>query len=94
MTSLRKDDRSPGSLPSRSERVFNETGLWYFRTREGQAMGPFRYESEARQMLDVFIKNIQAKEQQAAAAAVKPQFCLDPHAIRSEKDHYMAGATA
>lgn len=78
MTSLRKDDQSKGSFHYRSERVFDEQGLWYFRTREGENLGPFRYETEARQMLNNFINDIHVKKQQAALSAIKPQFRMNP----------------
>jgi len=75
MTSLRKQDRSDRVIPQRTERVFDNGGLWYFRTREGSNIGPFRYQSEARQMLDKFIKDILAAEA-AAARNSKPHFRL------------------
>ncbi len=69
MSSLRKNDSVTLSDFARSERIFDENGLWYFRTREGGQVGPFRYESEARQMLDSFVSEIKAKEAESA----KPQ---------------------
>lgn len=69
MSSLRKQDDSTNTDFARSERIFDDDGLWYFRTREGGDIGPFRYESEAQQMLEKFITEIKAKE----AAAAKPQ---------------------
>uniref|UniRef100_A0A6M3IEB3 DUF6316 domain-containing protein n=1 Tax=viral metagenome TaxID=1070528 RepID=A0A6M3IEB3_9ZZZZ len=66
MSSLRKQDRSNDLAFNRTERIFDNGGLWYFRTREGGNVGPFRYESEARQMLSNFISELQAKEQAAA----------------------------
>jgi Domain of unknown function (DUF6316) len=75
MTSLRKQDRSDRVIPQRTERVFDNGGLWYFRTREGSNIGPFRYQSEARQMLERFIRDILAAEA-AAARARKPHFRL------------------
>ncbi|MGJ8689340.1 MAG: DUF6316 family protein [Gammaproteobacteria bacterium] len=69
MSSLRKHDTYRHTDFARSERIFDDAGLWYFRTREGGDVGPFRYESEALQMLENFITDIQARE----AAAAKPQ---------------------
>ena len=66
MSSLRKQDTLIHHSFTRSERVFVDNGLWYFRTREGGQVGPFRYESEARQMLQSFINDIQAKETEEA----------------------------
>ena len=31
------------NIPERSERLFTHSGMWYFRTREGKDVGPFRY---------------------------------------------------
>ena len=62
MSSLRKHDRSNLMNFNRTERLFDTGGLWYFRTREGGSIGPFRYESEARQMLSNFIGDLIAKE--------------------------------
>ncbi|OFE11824.1 hypothetical protein PHACT_00565 [Pseudohongiella acticola] len=39
----------------RSDRLFSLSGLWYFRTREGKDVGPFRYRCEAESMLSRFI---------------------------------------
>lgn len=39
----------------RSDRLFSQSGLWYFRTREGKDVGPFRYRCEAEAMLGRFI---------------------------------------
>lgn len=39
----------------RSDRLFSLSGLWYFRTREGRDVGPFRYRCEAETMLSRFI---------------------------------------
>lgn len=69
MSSLRKNDRSSDMVFNRTERIFDNGGLWYFRTRERGDVGPFRYESEARQMLSNFISEIQAKE----AAEAQPE---------------------
>lgn len=76
MTSLRKQDRSDRVIPERTERVFDSAGLWYFRTREGGNVGPFRYQSEARQMLQNFIRDIQSAEL-AASRSSKPHFRLN-----------------
>lgn len=68
MSSLRKQDRFTHKSFTRSDRIFDNGGLWYFHTREGSHIGPFRYESEAQQMLASFINDIQAREEVA-----KPQ---------------------
>jgi len=75
MTSLRKQDKSNRVIPERTERIFDNGGMWYFRIREGGSVGPFRYQSEARQMLQNFIRDTQAVEA-AASKARKPHFRL------------------
>jgi ABC-type ATPase with predicted acetyltransferase domain len=57
----------------RTERLFNDAGLWYFRTREGNDVGPFRYRCEAETMLGRFLQDIQERQQQSMASA-KPHF--------------------
>jgi len=54
---------------ARTDRMFNdpESGLWYFRTREGNDIGPFRYKSEAEEMLTRFIAGVEATAQKASA---------------------------
>lgn len=76
MTSLRRKEHSDAAARIRSERIFNASGLWYFRTREGHDVGPFRYESEAKQMLCQFIREIQALELKAEIQPDKPHFRL------------------
>jgi len=61
------------SLHERSDRLFSETGLWYFRTREGKSVGPFRYRDEAELMLTRFIQELIQREQEAMAS-LKPHF--------------------
>ncbi|MCB1648191.1 MAG: hypothetical protein H7A05_02535 [Pseudomonadales bacterium] len=68
MSSLRKQDRSGTMVFERTERIFDDGGLWYFRTREAGIIGPFRYESEARQMLDHFLSELQATAKAVAYA--------------------------
>lgn len=85
MANVRKNDRSARTPPCRSERVFNKASLWYFRTREGRDVGPFRYESEARQMLTQFIRDMMAMEAQAQIRAPKPHFRLSAIAETAER---------
>ncbi|MDT8428596.1 MAG: DUF6316 family protein [Pseudomonadales bacterium] len=57
MTNLRLED-APGNADfERSSRFFYDSndGLWYFRTREGKDIGPFRYQNEAEAMLQQFV---------------------------------------
>ena len=50
------DEQPPAQ---RSPRVYDEGGQWYFKTREGKAMGPFGTREEAEQGLADFIEFIQ-----------------------------------
>ncbi len=45
----------------RTEQVFSENDLWYFKTREGQNIGPFRYRSEAESNLDRLITQLKER---------------------------------
>ncbi len=58
MSNLRTQDRSQTAAPPRSERIFSEQDLWYFRTREGDEVGPFRYRSEAQSNLERFMERL------------------------------------
>jgi hypothetical protein len=44
---------------SRSSRMFRENQQWYFRTREGQSIGPFDDELEASTQLEVYIRLVE-----------------------------------
>lgn len=87
MSNVRNNDRSTRTTPCRSERVFNMASRWYFRTREGRDFGPFRYESEARQMLSQFIRDMIALEAQAQIRVRKPHFRLSAIAETTERNH-------
>ena len=51
----RKDDSSTRTH-FRSSRMFEENGYWYFNTREGDMIGPFKDELEASTKLEVYIR--------------------------------------
>lgn len=76
MTNLRHNDLPEGSLPIRSEHIFNSNGLWYFNSRDGREIGPFRYESEALQCLTQFIQEVQAADRLSQLLPKKPHFRL------------------
>lgn len=63
-------------LKEHSNRLFTRTGMWYFRTREGKDVGPFRYKDEAELMLTRFVQELQQLElvRQQALIGVKPHF--------------------
>lgn len=78
---LRSTDRSnPGRLPPRSDRMFHENGLWYFHTREGRDIGPFRYRHEAESMLQRYIAGMQAT--QSSRRGGKLHFRVSATAVR------------
>lgn len=58
---------------ARTDRIFSRTGLWYFNTREGNDVGPFRYRDEAELMLTKFVQELQQIQQDALVSA-KPHF--------------------
>ena len=61
MADIRQHDHTRSMTPSRSNRVFTDQDLWYFRTREANAIGPFRYKSEAEGYLDRFMSQLKEK---------------------------------
>jgi hypothetical protein len=56
-----------------SDRVFSRADLWYFHTREGKDVGPFRYRDEAELMLTKFVQELQQIQLDAMVSA-KPHF--------------------
>lgn len=58
----------------RSDRLFSMSGLWYFRTREGKDVGPFRYRCEAEAMLTRFIDETSRLQQQSSMMPHKLHF--------------------
>lgn len=52
-----------------NDRFYLESGLWYFRTREDQCIGPFRYRSEAETMLAHFKSRVRESEQRRQMAS-------------------------
>ncbi len=41
--------------------LFTHEDLWYFKTREGENIGPFRYRSEAQSNLEQFLANLEQR---------------------------------
>jgi len=58
MPDNRRQDVSKDPAPARSERIYSEQDLWYFRVREGDEIGPFRYRSEAQSNLERFMEQL------------------------------------
>jgi hypothetical protein len=44
----------------RTSRMFRENGNWFFKTREGDTVGPFQEELEASTRLEVYIRLVNA----------------------------------
>lgn len=61
MSDNRHKDDSQTPAPDRSERIFSEQDLWYFKIREGDEVGPFRYRSEAQSNLERFMEQLKAQ---------------------------------
>jgi hypothetical protein len=61
MTTTRQQDPFQTPPPERTERIFSQEDLWYFRVREGENVGPFRFKSEAESNLDQFMKHLKHK---------------------------------
>ena len=61
MPNNRHKDNSHSPAPDSSESVYSEQDLWYFRTREGDEVGPFRYRSEAQSNLESFMEQLKAQ---------------------------------
>ncbi|MCB1669542.1 MAG: DUF6316 family protein [Gammaproteobacteria bacterium] len=57
--SVRSKDTTLTKAPPRTERIFSDDELWYFRTREQAQIGPFRYRSEAQSSLERFLRELQ-----------------------------------
>ncbi len=58
MPLTRQQDATATTTQSRSERMYSEQDLWYFKVREGDEVGPFRYRCEAESNLHHFIKRL------------------------------------
>ena len=52
---MRSNDTN-NEVASRSDRMYRENDSWFFNTREGNAVGPFRDELEAFTQLEVYIR--------------------------------------
>ena len=61
MPNQRDSESHRSQAPERSERIFNHQDLWYFRTREGKEIGPFRYKSEAQSNLEQFLSELRGR---------------------------------
>jgi Domain of unknown function (DUF6316) len=59
----------------RTNRMFRENGDWFFKTREGDTVGPFQEELEASTQLEVYIRLVSSgllPAQEASRSAAMP----------------------
>ena len=57
---MKRKDETNTRTHFRSSRMFEENGCWYFNTREGEMIGPFKDELEASTKLEVYIRLVDA----------------------------------
>lgn len=53
---MRQLDTNNCQASDRTGRMFRDNGNWFFKTREGDTIGPFREELEASTQLEVYIR--------------------------------------
>jgi len=72
MTAMRFGEE--GNPPFRTQRLFNENGQWFFDTREGKQVGPYRDIGEVKKALAVFIAQrlLIAQNNQTIDTSLKP----------------------
>jgi len=58
-------------IPSRSSRLFQNDGYWYYNTREGVAIGPFDTQGEAEMGISDFIDFITHASPSVSATLAK-----------------------
>ena len=63
MSSSRPQEMSMSSALNSSDQIYCQQDLWYFKNREGDEIGPFRYRSEAQSNLQRFMEQLEATVQ-------------------------------
>jgi len=53
---MARKNESNNQIDSRSTRMYQQDSSWFFNTREGNVVGPFRDELEAYTQLEVYIR--------------------------------------
>ncbi len=53
---MRQSDTNNSHASYRTGRMFRDNGNWFFKTREGDTVGPFQEELEASTQLEVYIR--------------------------------------
>ena len=59
MTNSHLNNKTDKELSHTKDTVFTLQNMWYFRTQEGETIGPFRYRSEAESNLSRFMKRLE-----------------------------------
>ena len=59
MTISHPDNKTQKELTYSKGHVFTLQNIWYFKTQEGETIGPFRYRSEAESNLSRFMKRLE-----------------------------------
>ena len=59
MTNSHLNNKTEKKLSHTKDTVFTLQNMWYFRTQEGETIGPFRYRSEAESNLSRFMKRLE-----------------------------------
>lgn len=75
MTQLKSNNPQANS---RTNRMFMDKGNWFFRTREGDTVGPFQGELEASTQLEVYIRLV-------TSGLLPFQEVLRPSAVQQKK---------
>ncbi len=61
MSNHRRDDSPTITYHHRNERVFEQAGKWYFRTREGVVEGPFENRVGASHRISAYIQMLETQ---------------------------------
>ncbi|MDG2420242.1 MAG: DUF6316 family protein [Gammaproteobacteria bacterium] len=54
-------DKKHNERSNEKDPIFTVQNVWYFRTEDGETIGPFRYRSEAESNLDRFLKQLETQ---------------------------------
>lgn len=58
---MRSQDLPSSYYPEKSDRLYTDEERWYFRVRDGEEVGPFRYRSEAQSNLERYLQELKNK---------------------------------
>lgn len=54
-------DKTRNERSNDKDPIFTMQNVWYFRTEDGETIGPFRYRSEAESNLDRVLKQLETQ---------------------------------